>query len=135
LLKKYCLQHPEQIFTKLKENPDVPFRDSLIKLAAYKYPKRLYDYASADNRLGYAIRNIDDPFIKTVSRMAKSGGSGQLYFPFLDNLVTGKQTYDDVKAAMGNDASYYKLLVKTKMDYVNRTLNGDTIISMGVLDT
>src|SRR5215207_1084575 len=46
LLLKYCRLFPDQIFTKLKENPDVPFRDSLIKLAGYNNPKRLYDYAS-----------------------------------------------------------------------------------------
>ena len=135
LLLKYCVLHPEQIFTKLRENPDVPFRDSLIRIAAYKFPKRLYDYASADNRLGYAIRNIDDPFIKAISRMAKSGGSGQLYFPFLDNIITGQQKFEDIDAVKADDAKYYKLLVKTKMDYVTSSLQGEKIISMGVLDT
>ncbi len=135
LLLKYCVLHPEQIFTKLKENPDVPFRDSLIRIAAYKFPKRLYDYASADNRLGYAIRGIDDPFIKAISRMAKSGGSGQLYFPFLDNIITGQQKFEDIDAVKTDDALYYKLLVKTKMDYVKRALDGEKIVSMGVLDT
>jgi len=135
LLKKYCLLHPDQIFTKLKDNPDVPFRDSLIKLAAYKYPKRLYDYASADNKLGYAIRSIDDPFIQTISQIAKSGGNGQLLFPFLDNLIIKKISYQEIKGAMDDEMKYYRLLVKTKLDYVNRSLNGDTIISMGVLDT
>ncbi|HEY0356399.1 MAG TPA: hypothetical protein VGC29_09355, partial [Flavisolibacter sp.] len=135
LLLKYCILHPEQIFTKMKENPDVPFRDSLLKIAAYKFPKRLYDYASADNRLGYAIRSIDDPFIKAISRMAKSGGSGQLYFPFLDNIITGQQKFEDIDAVKSDDARYYKLLVKTKMDYIKRSLDGEKIVSMGVLDT
>lgn len=135
LLRKYCLLHPDQIFIKLKDNPDVPFRDSLIKFAAYKYPQRCYDFASADNRLGIAIRNIDDPFIQAISKMAKSGGSGQILFPFLDEILTGKLTYDEINAVKDDDAKYYKLLVKTRMDYVKRSLNGETIMSMGVLDT
>jgi hypothetical protein len=135
LLLKYCVLHPEQIFTKLTENPEVPFRDSLIKIAAYKFPKRLYDYASADNRLGYAIRGIDDPFIRAISRMAKSGGSGQLYFPFLDNIIKGQQSFEEIDEVKNDDARYYKLLVKTKMDYVKRSLDGEKIVSMGVLDT
>ena len=135
LLLKFCLLHPEQIFVKLRENPEVPFRDSLLKLAGYRYPKRLYDYASADNRLGYAIRNIDDPFIRTISKMAKSGGSGQLYFPFLDNITAGKQNFEEIDAVKNDDAKYYKLLVKTKMEYTGRSLNGEKIVSMGVLDT
>ncbi|MGZ5190786.1 MAG: hypothetical protein ACXWCZ_07170, partial [Flavisolibacter sp.] len=135
LLWKYCIAHPEQIFSQLRNNINVPFRDTLIRLAAYKYPRRLYDYASADNSLGYAIRNIDDPFIRTISKMAKSGGNGQLLFPFLDNLIDQKITDSEIKLVMNDDAKYYKLLVKTKMDYVNRSINGDTIVSMGVLDT
>jgi hypothetical protein len=134
VFRKYCGLHPDQIFVKLKDNPDVPFRDSLIKVAGYKYPKKLYDFASADNRLGIAIRNVDDPFIKTISRMAKSGGSGQLYFPFLDNLISGKINYNDINAVKEDDAKYYQLLVKTRMDYIDRSLNGGKIVSMDELD-
>ena len=67
--------------------------------------------------------------------MAKSGGSGQLYFPFLDNIITGQQKFEDIDAVKTDDALYYKLLVKTKMDYVKRALDGEKIVSMGVLDT
>jgi hypothetical protein len=134
VFRKYCALHPDQVFVKLKDNPDVPFRDSLIKVTGYKYPKKLYDFASADNRLGYAIRSIDDPFIRTISKMAKSGGSGQLYFPFLDDLIAGKITYDDINAVKDNDGKYYQLLVKTRMEYVSRSLNGEKIVSMNELD-
>jgi hypothetical protein len=132
---KYCLLHPEQVFVTLKDNPDVPFRDSLILIAGKRYPKRLYDFASADNRLGIAIRNINDPFIQAVSKMARSGGSGQLYFPFLDNILSGKQTFEEINEAKKDDQKYYKMLVQTRMDYVTRTMDGEKILSMGVLDT
>jgi hypothetical protein len=130
LLLKYCILHPDKVFLTLKDNPDVPFRDSLIKLAGYRNPKYLYDFAAANNRLGYAIRKIDDPFIQTVSKMATSGGSGQLYFPFLDNLIKGKMKLSDIDAVKADDAKYYKLLVKTRMDYVQRTLEGEKILEM-----
>ncbi|HJW15887.1 MAG TPA: hypothetical protein VJ499_02150, partial [Flavisolibacter sp.] len=130
LLLKYCILHPDKVFITLKDNPDVPFRDSLIKLAGYRNPRYLYDFAAANNRLGYAIRKIDDPFIQTVSKMATSGGSGQLYFPFLDNLIKGKMKLSDIDAVKADDARYYKLLVKTRMDYVQRTLEGEKILEM-----
>jgi hypothetical protein len=130
LLLKYCILHPDKVFITLKDNPDVPFRDSLIKLAGYRNPRYLYDFAAANNRLGYAIRKIDDPFIQTVSKMATSGGSGQLYFPFLDNLIKGKMKLSDIDAVKTDDAKYYKLLVKTRMDYVQRTLEGEKILEM-----
>ena len=134
LILKYCILHPDQIFVKLKDNPDVPFRDSLIKIAGYKYPKKLYDFASADNRLGIAIRNVNDPFIQAISKMARSGGSGQLYFPFLDDLIKGTQTFESIDQVKNDDARYYQLLVKTRMDYVKRSFNGEKIVSMNELD-
>ena len=126
IVLKYCVLHPEQTFLTLKDNPDVPFADSLIRTVAQKYPKQLYDYAQASNRLGLIIRNIkDDFFISTVARMARSK-SGQQYFPFLDNIVKGKITIEQIDSVESDSVKYYKLLVKTQMDYIERMLNNDT---------
>jgi hypothetical protein len=123
---KYCQLHPEQVFMVLKENPDVPFADSLVRTVAKKYPKQLYDYVQADNRFGLLIRNIhDDVFISSIARMARSK-SGQQYFPFLDNIVNGKMTIEQIDSTEADSIQYYKLLVKTQMDYVERMLNKDT---------
>jgi hypothetical protein len=126
LVLKYCANNPDQTFFTLKENPDVPFADSLVRVVAKKYPRQLYDYAAANNKLGYIIRNItDDVFIKSVVVMAKSR-SGQFYFPFLDNIVNGKMTIADIDKVKDDSLQYYRLLVRTQMDYVERSLNKDT---------
>ena len=126
LVLKYCLLHKDQIFTILKQNPDWPFTDSLIKIVAQLYPQQLYNYAQADDRLGGAIRNIkDDVFVESIVRMAKSR-SGQQYFPFLDNIVKGKMTFDDIDKVMEDSVLYFRLLVKTQMDYTGRMLDKDT---------
>ncbi|HVZ57042.1 MAG TPA: hypothetical protein VG870_10325 [Chitinophagaceae bacterium] len=125
LLRKYCALHPDQILTELRDNPEVPFFDSLIKVAAYRYPNRLYDYAAARNQFGYQIRRISDPLIQAISRMALSN-SGQLYFPFLDNIVKGRMTIDLVDAVKDDSIRYYQLLVRTHLDYVRRAINHDT---------
>ena len=123
---KYCNLHPEKIFLTLYQNPDMPFADSLVRTVAQKYPKQLYDYAQANNKLGYVIRNItDDGFITTIVKMAKSK-DGQQYFCFLDNIVKGKLTYEEIDAAKDDSLQYYRLLVKTQMDYAERALNKDT---------
>ena len=133
LIRKYCLQYPEKTFTTLSQNPDMPFADSLIKVAGPKYPKQLYDFAQANNKLGYTIRSItDDDFIKAVVRMAKSK-DGQQYFCFLDNIVKGKVTYEQIDAAKSDSVLYYRLLVKTQMDYVGRALNKDTAFEFKTL--
>ena len=135
ILLKYCSLYPDRIFITLNENPGVSFLDSIVKVAAYKYPRKLYDYAVANNKLGYAIRRVDDPLVKTVSKMATSRGSGQLYFPFLDNILKGKMTFEEIDEVKKDSIKYYKLLVQTKLDYAERALNKDTAYEVEALNT
>lgn len=133
LVMKNVELHPDQAFAILKDNTDVPFRDSIIKIAAYKNPRQLYDYAAADNKLGYAIRAIDDPFVREISRMAKSP-SGQLYFPFLHNILKGRITRQQIDSVKSDPQKYYKLLVKTKLDYVQAQLEGEKVLEVAALN-
>lgn len=126
VILKYCALHPEDVLVTLRENPDVPFADSLIRVVAPRYPSQLYNYAQANNKLGWLIRNItDDPFVRTVARMARSK-SGQQYFPFLDEIVKGRLTIDYIDSIQEDSLLYYRLLVKTQIGYSARMLDHDT---------
>jgi hypothetical protein len=126
LVLKYCILHPEKTFSTLTQSPDVPFADSLIRIVSRQFPKQLYDYSQAGNKLGALIRGInDDVFIKSVVKMSQSR-DGQQYFCFLDNIIKGKLTFEEIDAAKGDSVLYYKLLVRTRMDYANRLLDKDT---------
>jgi len=125
LLKKYCARYPDQTFLKLRSNTDVSFLDSLIKVAGYRDPGQLYNYAAANDRLGAAIRRIDDPLISAVSKMATSN-SGRWYFPFLDNIMKGKMSISEIDAVKDDSLKYYRLLVRTHLDYLERAQNKDT---------
>ena len=129
LILKYCTLNPSETFITLKNNPDVPFVDSLVKVVARKYPGQLYTYAQANNKLGAIIRGIrDDEFVKAVVRMSKSK-SGQQYFPFLDNIVKGKMSFEQIDSAEVDSVLYFRLLVKTQLDYTERLLKKDTAIA------
>ena len=133
LVRKYCVLYPEKTFQTLRDNPDMPFADSLVRTVAKKYPKQLYDYGQANNKLGFVIRNItDDEFIKAVVKMSKSK-DGQQYFCFLDNIVKGRLTYAEIDAAKNDSLLYYRLLVKTQMDYVGRAVDKDTAFEFETL--
>jgi hypothetical protein len=95
---------------------------------------KLYDYASARDQLGIAIRSVNDPLVKTISKMATSDGSGQMYFPFLDNIIDGKTTIAEIDAIKNDNVKYYKLLVKTRIDYINRALDKKAIFGMAALE-
>ncbi|MGJ7031265.1 hypothetical protein [Niabella hirudinis] len=135
LLVKYCKQYPEKTFVALTDYPDAPMADSLIKAAGRQYPQQLYNYAQANNKLSYKIQRInDDQFVKTIVSMARSdNNNGQIYFPFLDNIVKGKITTAQLDAAKNDRYKYYRLLVNTQIDYARRALNGDTAVGFADL--
>ncbi|WP_114789785.1 hypothetical protein U0035_10675 [Niabella yanshanensis] len=128
LILKYSAQYPGKTFYQLTKYTNSKHTDSLIKAVGRQYPEQLYSYAQAGNSLGYKIRSIkDDNFVKTVVGLSEMK-SGQIYFPFLDNLVKGKVTMTELDAAKDDRVKYYRLLVKTQMDYARRALSGDTAV-------
>jgi hypothetical protein len=133
LVLKYCELHPEKTFQTLYQNPDVPFADSLVRVAGPRYPRQLYDFAQSNSRLSNIIQSIqDDNYIKSVVSMARSK-SGQQYFPFLDNIIHGKITIAQIDAVKDDSLLYYRLLVNTHLDYVERAINKDTAIEYAAL--
>jgi hypothetical protein len=121
LIRKYCGLHPDEILNELRKNLDVPFSDSLIKVAAYRDMRKVYDYAQSRTQLAYRIRNHPDSLVKLIGRMANSK-SGQIYFPFLDNLMRGKITFEEIDSVKDNDLGYFRLMVKTRLEYARRML-------------
>ncbi len=133
VIRKYCVTYPDKILSTLTEFPNLPFADTLIKIAALNNPKELYDYSQANNRLGIRIRSItDNKLVSTIVAMSKSK-DGQQYFCFLDNILNGKVSYADVDEAKSDSLKYYRLLVKTHIDYVERAINKDTAFEFETL--
>lgn len=136
LIRKYCDLHPDEIFVVLTANPGLPFTDSLIITGGKKNIRKLYDYASGNTLLANRIRNSPDSVIRMVGKIASSK-SGQLYLPFLDNLIGHRITIADINKVKDNNLLYYRLLVQTRMDYAGRMLppNLDTALEMEALTT
>ncbi len=134
LFRKYCALYPNEILSLLRNHLDAPFADSLITVAGHRNIRQLYAYAAANNPLGWRIRGNRDTLVHIVAKMAMSK-SGQLYFPFLDNLIKGKITIEDIDKVREDDLGYYRLLVKTRMDYAERLLPPakDTALEMSAL--
>jgi hypothetical protein len=134
LIRKYAELHPEDIFTILTANPDLPFADSLIITGGRKNIRKLYDYASGNTVLATRIRISSDSLVSMVGRIASSK-SGQLYLPFLDNLINHRITLEDINKVKEDNLLYYKLLVQTRLDYAARMLPPlfDTALEMEAL--
>ncbi len=134
LTRRYCEMHPGLILNYLQTHRDLPFEDSLIVVAGRFNIGQLYNFAAANNELGAHIRNSKDSLVHTIAQLANSK-SGRLYFPFLDNLVKGKMTVEDIDRVKDDDLNYYRLLVRTRLDYAGRILPPlrDTPLEMNAL--
>jgi len=133
LSRKYLETHPDDILAELNKNPNVPYADHFIEVAARRDIRKLYDYAAARNSLGLKIRNHPDSLVRMIGRMASSR-SGQLYFPFLDNLMDKTITLAEIDSVKDNDLNYYRLMVKTRIEYAHRLLQKDSIMGMEALN-
>jgi hypothetical protein len=134
LTRRYCEMHPGLIFSYLSRHPGLPFEDSLIIIAGHYDIGQLYDYAAAGDNLAWRIRNSKDSLVHTVAMLANSR-SGQIYLPFLDKLVKGELSTDDIDKVKGDDLNYFRLLVRTRLDYAARVLPPirDTPLEMNAL--
>ena len=136
LYLKYTSNNPDKILASIRPYAGEAFADSLVLVACKNDPKQLYDYASSSTSPeGKLIRRNTDPMVKAVARLSHTPGA-LLYYPFLDDIIKGKQSIDSVKKVIGDgektmdNISYYKLLVKTEIGYYERMIKKDTPVAM-----
>ena len=136
LFIKFGTLHPEKILTSIRPYVNEYFADSMIVMAAINNPKQLYDYASATNSPeSKLIKRNTDPMVKAIVKLSLTPNA-LLYYPFLDDILKGKQTIDSIKkyievgAKTQDSVGYFKLLVKTEISYQQRLIAKDTPIGM-----
>ncbi len=134
LVLKSCQRNPDDILKILTRYPNNRFADSLIIRAAFRNQEELYNYAAAPTPLGRRIQSVNHPLVKLIGRLALTK-TGRMYFPFLDELYHNKITIDSIRPLITDESSeaYYKLLVRTRIDYADRIHHGDTPMAAQVL--
>ena len=136
LFRKFCKLYPDRILSYLGPYVDQPFADTLVIDAFNNNPSQLYSFAQSSNsKQGKLIRKINDPRIQTVVKLSTLSRA-LFYFPLLDDLISGKQTIENISKYAGasdrqyDSVGYYKLLVNTEVNYYGRLVKGDTPIAM-----
>lgn len=137
LYVKYCTVNPDKILQTIRPYVDEPFADSLILLASKANPVQLYSYAqSSSTPEGKLIHRSTNSMVMAVAKLSQTPNA-LLYFPFLDDLLSGKQSVDSIRkyvdAERGYDSiGYFKLLVKTEIEYYTRMTSQkrDTPVAM-----
>ncbi|MBA2250723.1 MAG: hypothetical protein H0W12_11100 [Chitinophagaceae bacterium] len=140
LFLKFAQLHPDKILANIGPYINEPFADTLVLVAFENSPSQLYSYAQSTSSLpGQLIKRNQDSRIKIIVQLSHLDGA-LFYFPFLDDLISGKQTIESISKYIGSNekkydsVGYFKLLVKTEIDYYNRLKHGDTPIAMAGTD-
>ncbi len=138
LYLKYCDTHPDDILKTIRPYVNEPFADSLIVVASMRNPAQLYTYAqSTTSPEGKLIHRSFNRNVMAVAKLSQTPNA-LLYFPFLDDILSGKNSVDSIKKFVGDgetaydSVGYYKLLVKTEIEYFRRMTSPakDTPIAM-----
>jgi hypothetical protein len=136
LFLKYSALHPEKILQTITPYVNEPFADSLILLACKNNIVSVYNAAqNPSSAAGKLIHRSTNSLVKAVADLSQTPNA-LLYFPFLDDLLSGKKTMDGIKKYVGDgetgydSVGYFKLLVQTEIDYSRRIINKDTPLAM-----
>ena len=123
---KFCTLNPDKILQTIRPYADKPFADSLIVIASQVNPVQLYSYAQSNTSPeGRLIHRNTNSLVKTVSQLSQTPNA-LFYFPFLDDILKGKKSIDSIRKYVGENeggydsVGYYKLLVKTEIEYFKR---------------
>ncbi len=123
---KFCRLYPDKILETIMPYAKETFADSLIIVACKNNPVQLYSFAQSIHSVqGKLIERSTDTVVKGVVALSKTPNA-LFYFPFLDDILTGKKTIEGIKKFVGDgdkgydSVGYYKLLVKTEIEYYKR---------------
>jgi hypothetical protein len=126
MFQQFADMHPGEVLVKIEPYLDQPFADSLLIGCATIFPDKFYNYAAAaETKIGKQIRKINDPLVQLIVKISDER-SGRLIFPFLHAIQKGRITIDSIKQAAKDNLKYYRLLVKTQLDYVDDLRKKDT---------
>ncbi len=123
---KYADLNHDKILKTIAPFAKESFADSLVVVACKTNPVQFYNYAQSDgSTVGKLIHRNTDKMVKQVAALSKMDNA-LFYFPFLDDLLSERQSIDSIKIYVGNgdkgydSIGYYKLLVNTATAYSKR---------------
>lgn len=128
MFRQFAGLYPDQVLSRIEPYLNAAFADSLLVKAAHQSPGIFYNYASAAaTPIGKKIRSIDDTLVRLITGIADES-SGRLIFPFLHAILKGRISIDSIKSATTDNLAYYRLLVKTQIQFMDDMLARDTPI-------
>lgn len=121
LLSKQMQQHPEpkSVMQTLLRHPNLPGIDTILYKIALIDPDIIYDYSQNYGQLADRILNNPNKLVSTIGHIGRLK-TGRQIFPFLDEIVAGNMTIEQIEGSIDNGPAYFNLLVQTEIDYADQ---------------
>ncbi len=123
---KFVTLNPNKILPTIAPFAKETFADSLIVVACKTNPEMLYSFAGSPNSgVGKLIFRNENKMVKQIAMLSQKENA-LMYFPFLDDIISERQSIADIKKYVGDgdfgydSLGYYKLLVRTATAYSRR---------------
>jgi hypothetical protein len=118
-------QYPQMMIKRLNEFATEPFACDIIRSAARIVPNDIYTYASSTNyKLLKAVRDCDDPLVKSIVRVTEESKTPLKTLSFLSDIHNERLTIAQADSIASNPDIYYQNLVRLKIE--NDTLGRAT---------
>lgn len=126
---KYAFDNLETVMPKLSDYLGYPGTDSIVAAVARKYPNQVLTYATSYTPMATAIKRNQDPIVQTIVRIGKSSQSTRI-LPFIDEILAGTTTVEDLEKITENDRQYYRQMVKSTINLQKMKSEGHQPIGM-----
>jgi len=136
VLRNLLSYAPDHLIRAMYEFPDANNVYTLLQLSARIVPEDLYNYSQASaSALGKRISNSKDSLVQLINTLSGLP-DGQRLMPFLDELFHHRLSISEIRTASASpDINlYYRLLVKTRITYLQRIPKHDTPVAMKSLE-
>jgi hypothetical protein len=116
LYEKMVAQYPEKMLYKLREFSNTPAADALISNTAKNSPNIILTYAKSTSIERELVNRSKDPLVQAIAGLATNTSNSLKALPFINDIYEKNMTYEEVDQAIKNNESYFKLLVKSKLN-------------------
>lgn len=133
MFTKWAFNNLETVMSEIGGYLQYPATDSIIAAVARKYPNQVLTYATSYTPVATAIKKNQDPLVQQIVRIGNSPQSTKI-LPFIDELLDGKMTMEQLEKTVDNDDQYFKQMVKSSIALQVRKSNGENPLGLKAMN-
>lgn len=108
-------RYPKEMQKKFSEFNKMPAAVTLMSWWATQNPNQILTYSTSTSYENSIVRKSEDPLVKKIVMIADRAKRPQRAITFLDDLVDGSMTMDQINQITDSNALYYKQLVVSRL--------------------